>query len=93
MGSSIAVNLGLTTVTTAVEVAAPKTGFAHLIANGAVSVSGAEVCDPDVGSVPDRPATPRHVATSVADQVSKTDDAGSTEVKSTTSDTAGGDHT
>jgi hypothetical protein len=86
-------NFGVATVTTTEDAASPKTGFAHSIANVVVSVSGAEVCDPDVGRVPDKPATPRHVAASVAVQVSTTGVDGSTDVKSTATDTVGGDQT
>jgi hypothetical protein len=58
-----------------------------------VSVSGAEVCDPTVGSVPDRPATPRHVVAFVADHVSSTAVFGNTDVWSAVIDTSGGYHT
>jgi hypothetical protein len=65
----------------------------HSIANVVVSVSGAEVCDPDVGSVPDRPATPWHVLASGADHVSSTAVFGTTNVRSAVIDTWGGYHT
>jgi hypothetical protein len=92
MGSSNTVNLGTTTVTTTVDVAAPKKGLAHSIANVVVSVSGAEVCDPDVGNVPDRPAIPRHVLASGADHVSSTVAFDTTLVGSATMDAVGGLH-
>ena len=50
MGSSGAVNFGITTVTTTSAIPAPKTGLPQLIWKRVVSVSGAEVCDPDVGT-------------------------------------------
>jgi hypothetical protein len=90
MGSSVTVNFS--TVTTVALAAIPQ-GLLHSIANVVVSVSGAEVCDPDVGSVPDRPATPRHVLASGADQVSNTAVFGNTSVRSAVIDTWGAYHT
>jgi hypothetical protein len=92
MGSSSAVNLGFTTVTT-VDLAARPQRLLHSTAKVVVSVSGADHCNPAVGSVPDRPATPRQVAASGADHVSSAGVFGGTDTRSAVIHTYGGNHT
>jgi hypothetical protein len=90
MGSSVTVNFS--TVTTVASAARPQ-GLLHSIANAVVSVSGAEVCDPEVGSVPDKPDTPRQVVALCDDQVRRTVPFGGTVVRSAVMDAPGGYHT
>ena len=92
MGSSSTVNFGITTLTTTADVAAPKTGLLHSIVNVVVSVSGADVCDPESASVPDSPPRPMHVKAFFESQVSSAVAFDTTRVGSASMYAPGGRH-
>jgi hypothetical protein len=86
---------GSPTSTTTSAIPAPMTGLPQMIWKRVVSVSGAVICDPDVGIVGSVAAggpNPRHSVAFCDDQVSRTVSFGSTDVRSAVRDALGGLH-